>query len=110
MHIVSADFGSFVSLHPPTHKTTAVEIMDECMEGLYEAHASAMGDASEGSALQSMCRRDGLQPVGAPLNIILSDNPDAVVPFAYHISCNKTKKPPARYNPDRGFQIGVRIS
>jgi len=32
----------------------------------YEAHLSVVGYASEGSALRSMWRSDGLQPVGAP--------------------------------------------
>jgi hypothetical protein len=33
----------------------------------YEAHTSVVGFASEGSALRSMWRSHGLQPVGAPL-------------------------------------------
>jgi len=33
----------------------------------YEAHTSEVGFASEGSALRSMWRSHGLQPVGAPL-------------------------------------------
>ena len=33
----------------------------------HEAHTSAVGFASEGSALRSMWRSHGLQPVGAPL-------------------------------------------
>jgi hypothetical protein len=32
----------------------------------YEAHGSVVGCASEGSALRSMWRSHGLQPVGAP--------------------------------------------
>jgi len=37
----------------------------------YKAHTSVVGFASEGSALRSMWRSHGLQPVGAPLLLCL---------------------------------------
>ena len=57
---------NIVVVYPPTQKGMVLRPWMNARRVPYEAHWSVVGYASEGSALRSMWRSRGLQPVGAP--------------------------------------------